>query len=188
MPQPESFGVAPQPDVDVSPAAIVENVPEPAGDSPACYAYRHSWRRRKVPVVAGGDGAPATEARAVPSTRGAGINVAAPAVENSLEDADDLPPLVEVDDSSSSSSTALTAVAADTATLYSMNALGSSKEDAAVTVSPDAPELEPGYLHLSAQEFVDTIQPSIRDGWHERQQRRGRGGRYAAIMAAVQPR
>jgi hypothetical protein len=70
VPQPESAGVVPQPDVAVAPSAVAvrddnnvaapvvaANVPEPAGGvAPACYAYRHSWRRRKVPVVvAGGD-------------------------------------------------------------------------------------------------------------------------------------
>jgi hypothetical protein len=256
QPQPESVGVAPQPcDVDAAPV-VVANVPEPAGDVPACYAYRHSWqrRRRNVPVVADGDddyaaaavaqaavmvpepagdgpacyeyrhswrrrrnvpvvarggddddddnAAPVTsEAGAVRSTGGrtarirvvvAGVVVgtceavvgpckAAPvAAENSLDQDEDLPPLEEVDASSSSS----------TSPLACSSASWTSKKPVAVAVSSDEPEQEL-VKDLCWQEYRDVHLPMIEEarrvGWQERLRRPGRGALYAAAMEAMQP-
>jgi hypothetical protein len=219
--QPESFGVAPQPEAVAAPAAPesgcsaykyrhswrrrrhvpvvvaasddapcteektrVENVSEPAaGDVPPCYVYkyRHSWRRRKVPVViAGGDGAPVTdEARgAVRSTgrrRAARVSVvvagtkigiceAAFVPDDSVDDDDDddhiggdVPPPVEVDFSAS---------------------VSAEHVEGAISSSPG--------VVAAAHEEVAVVE-SIREGWQDRQQRRGRGARYAAYLAALRP-
>jgi hypothetical protein len=197
-------------DDDYAAAAVAQAavmVPEPAGDGPACYAYRHSWRRRRnVPVVArGGDddnAAPVTsEAGAVRSTGGRAARIrvvvagavvgtceaavgsckAAPvAAENPLEDDEDLPPLEEVDASSSSS----------TFPLPCSNASWTSKKPVAVAVSSDESEQEL-VKDLCWQEYRDVHLPMIEEarrvGWQERLRRPGRGALYAAAMEAMQP-
>jgi hypothetical protein len=253
VPQPESVGVTPQPEAVVSPAAVavrdddddaaaaaaaaaaapvvvpacyayrhswrrrkvpavaaggeeiapvvVANVPEPAGDVPACYAYRHSWqRRRKAPVVVAGDedAAPVTSAapvvrstelraarvRIVVAGAVVGICEAAPVVvENSTE----------VGSCSCSSFTSSIADAADTATVGTPNAVGTSQRHVAVAVSPESPELAAGHEHehSSPQVLRDEILPrlveAIRGGWRGRPQRPNRGRRYAAALAALLP-
>jgi hypothetical protein len=194
-------------DGDDAAPVTVENVPETGGDAPAGYAYRHSWRRRRnVPVVVAAsddnNDAPVTsEARGAVRSTGrraaririvvagavVGICEAAPVfAENSLEvdDDDDLPPMEEVDASSSSFSSS-------TAPLGPPDALWTSKKHVAVAVSPEAPDLVIADGHLSPQELWDMVQPMlvqhITERWHERLRRRGRGANYAAVMAAVMP-
>jgi hypothetical protein len=86
VPQPASVGVTPQPEAVVAPAAVAvrdddddaaapvgdENMPDPASDNPACYAYRHSWRRRNIPVVvaAGGEEAAPVVVASIPEPAG----------------------------------------------------------------------------------------------------------------------
>jgi hypothetical protein len=187
--QPKKAGVAPQPDVGVVPAvpepepeparreykdrhswrrrrnvpAVVdeardENVPEPAGgDAPAClvYKYRHSWRRRKVPIVVAGGGDDEKE----PTTA-----VALGAV-RSVE----RPRLARVS----------VVVAGDVAGICEATVAASSPE------APQ-PDLVPAAEcnAMAPPTTLPVVEP-IREGWQDRQKRRGRGERYAAIIAEV---
>jgi hypothetical protein len=176
---------------------VVEEAPEPArGDAPAgccaAYKYRHSWRRRRIAVraVVGAAGssdedAPVTteeedrggavrsagrrpraamRVRVVVAGAFVGVCEAAPVVaeSSSLDNGDDdaVPSLVQV-------------------------------EHVTVAVPPLLEAADAGRLAVAARE--DMVPPPrlvvepIREGWQERQKRRGRGERYAAILAAVLP-
>jgi hypothetical protein len=181
--------------------ARVENVPEPGparGDAPAgccaAYKYRHSWRRRRriaVRAVVGAAGssdedAPvtteekedrggavrsagrqpcaATRVRVVVAGAFVGVCEAARVVAESSSfdngDDDEVPSLVQV-------------------------------EHVTVAVLPLLEAPDTGRVAVAARE--DMVPPPrlvvepIREGWQERQKRRGRGERYAAILAAVLP-
>jgi hypothetical protein len=179
------------------------SAPEPVGDVLDSYAFRHSWRRRrKVPSVvvvpaSGVDDAAVTEATGgvVRSTgrrfRSARISVvvagaflgvceAALVADNSVDEDDD-------DHRADSASTSSDPNAAASAAPV----LGKQPVAVAVPSSLSSSSLEASD-HLTAAACKEVVQPALRvfaestrEGWQERQRRRGRGERYAAFMAAA---
>jgi hypothetical protein len=109
---------------------------------------------------------------------------------SSGEDDDDLPPLEEVKDSSSAYSMkgAAGANAGTTARVFP-SAVWSSTKQVAVAKSCPCKVLEDCFPPFS--EIMDKVRPMMAqmfaENWQERLRRRGRGARYAEIIAAVRP-
>jgi hypothetical protein len=144
--------------------ARAKNVPGPAtGD--VAHKYRHSWRRRKVPgnmVAASGDDAPTTEetcggaSSTERHTRAVRVSVVVAGV----------------------------IVGDCEAALVTDNSV--DEDNHVDALSPEAPDhVVPAAAGEAVVPPTLPVVESNREGWQERQKRRGRGERYAAILAAV---